>query len=203
MSWQESKPASSDPVSECPSLLTTNAIAFRTSMEKHSFWTDSSGASAGIPRLSSGSFGPGAARAFYDTASNLSISSPSKPYAGRLYIASDTSRWYGFTSDATIPLGSTRAIVYLTPTAVSNMRVLTQLGSATVSGSLTTIAFTTTYSGPAVVQVTSLSSSVASICQPSVVTSGTTNFSAIVRNVWAAGTVNTTVLWRSVGTVVL
>ena len=60
--FNENKPLATDLLNELPSLLTTNAIVFRQNVEKHSFWTDASGVSAGIPRLSDGSAGPGGAQ---------------------------------------------------------------------------------------------------------------------------------------------
>ena len=204
MTWRESKPASGDKLSELPSVLTAQAIAFRQGIEKHSFWTDSSGASAGIPRLSLNSFGPGAARAFYDLESNLSSDvSATKPLAGRLFVAADTRRFYGYTSNTTVSLGGTQAVVYQTPTLVSDARILVQTGSASVSGSATTIAFSIAYSQAPTLQVTPLSTSNQSMYTAAILASTTTNFTALVRNQWGGGTVATTLLWRSHGTVAL
>lgn len=204
MAWTEIKPAAGDPLSELPSILTGQAILFRQGIEKHSFWTDSSGASAGIPRQSGASAGPGAARAFYDVESNLSSNlSTTKPLAGRLFVSSDGSRLWGFTSNNTIPLGSARAVVYKTPGVLTDVRVLVQAGSSSGGASLTTVSFPTAYSVAPKMQLTSLASSVASIAIPSLVASGTTNFAYLLRNLWGAGTVNQPTLWRSHGTVAL
>jgi hypothetical protein len=204
--WTELKPASSDiPNDELPSVLTGQAIVLRTAIEKHSFWTDSSGVSAGIMRLSEGSYGPGAARAFFDVASNLSNTvHATKPLGGRFYITSDTSRFYSFTtSGVTTQLGSTRAIVYQTPALNTDERVLVQIGSAAGSGSVATVAFSTSYSVPPVMQLTPLiSASSLSISIAELTTSGTTNFSFRVKNVWGLGNA-CNVLWRSHGTVAL
>lgn len=204
MSWTETKPAASDPLNELVSILTSQAILFRQGIEKHSFWTDSSGVSAGIPRLSETSGGPGAARAFYDVESNLSSDvSATKPLAGRLFVSSDGSRLWGYSSGDTIPLGGVKAIVYKTPTAVTDSRVLVQLGSLSLGASVITTAFTTAYSRQPTLQFGYMPTSSDSEVIASVVSSSTTMFAAVARNVWGAGTIAQTVMWRSLGTVAL
>lgn len=203
MAWTETKPAAGDPLNELVSILTSQAILFRQGIEKHSFWTDSSGLSAGIPRQSGASAGPGAARAFYDVESNLSSAlSASKPLAGRLFVSSDGSRLWGYSSGDTIPLGGTKAIVWKT-TAVTDSRVLVQMGSLSLSGSVVTTAFATAYSRQPFVQFGYLPASSDSECLASVVSSSTTMFAAVARNVWGAGNTAQTVMWRSHGTVAL
>src|SRR5438270_159642 len=99
VTWRESKPITTDPLSEFPSVLTAQAIAFRQAIEKHSFWTDASGLSAGVPRLSDGSAGPGTARAFFAIASSASTAlGATKPLAGRLFVTSDTKQLVGYLS---------------------------------------------------------------------------------------------------------
>src|SRR2546425_1254032 len=89
--WRDDKPTASDiPNGDLASLLTTQKTAFHEAIGKHFYWTEASGASAGIPRLSDGSFGPGSARAFYGTASQVSGTNCD----ARLMVTSDTSRFY-------------------------------------------------------------------------------------------------------------
>jgi hypothetical protein len=202
--WTELKPASSDiPNDELPSVLTGQAIVLRTAIEKFSFWTDSSGVSAGIMRFSEGSYGPGAARAFFDVESNLSSTlSTTKPLAGRLFVASDTSRFWGYSSGDTIPLGSRRAIVYQSLAPGSDQKILVQIGSASGTGSVSTVAYTTAYAVAPALQLQPISGSNQGMCSTEVTSSGTTNFAFRVKNYW--GLVDAAdVLWRSHGTVAL
>lgn len=207
--WHEQKPVATDPLSEFPSVMTDQAIAFREAVEKYSFWTDASGASAGIPRLSDGSAGPGVARAFYGTASSLSTAlSASKPLAGRLFVTSDTHRLYGFPSSTstTVQLGAEQLVVYYGPSAttmVSNTRVLVQSSSASiVINSRNTIAFPTSYTGTPTVQLQAGSTVTTDLYQPVLLTSGTTNFALTLARL--IGSLNTaTIFWRSHGTVTL
>lgn len=215
MAWQDNKPSPSDiPNAELSSLISGNKLFFRQAIERHSFWTDSSGASIGVPRLSDGSFGPGAARAYFDVYSNLSTSDRStKALSGRLFLASDTSRLFGFSSEtATVLLGSKDIVVYQTgsqATIPTNMRVLVQIGSgsivATSSGtSLAAVTFPSAYSAAPHVQVTPMSASVhtvnlAFVALTSITASG---FSVALRS-HGATAYATTFWWRSHGSVAL
>ena len=210
MTWIETKPESTDPLFELPSVLTQNAIALRTGLEKFSFWTDSSGLSAGIPRLSAASFGPGAARAFYDVESSLSTAfSTTKPMAGRFYLASNVGRLYGFTGTATLQLGGANVIVWQPSAATiqSNTRVLCQTGSVnSVSGGAgrMPVTFPSQYSVAPTVQATVLSLGTTDLIDAtvtSITTSGCSiGFQALMTS---ASATSHTVLWRSIGTVAL
>jgi len=203
----ESKPIGTDLLTELPSLLTSNAIAFRQNVEKHSYWTDSSGVSAGDMRFSDGSFGPGAARAFFDVNSNVSSQiSATKPMSGRLYIASDTSRLYAYTSDRTLPVGGARAIVYRTSAATiqSNVRVLVQVGTQTnVTTSTQTITFPTAYSVAPNIQTTVFSNVTTDYAIAEIMGSRTTCFGLSVTTLFGTAVSAWTVMWRSHGTVAL
>jgi hypothetical protein len=212
MVWIESKPTNLDPLSEFPSVMTAQAIAFRTNIEKHSFWTDSSGASAGDMRLSDGSFGPGSARAFFDVESNVSSTlSATKPLAGRLYITSDTSRFYAYSSGNSALLGGNNIIVWQpsAATAAAGSRVLVQVGTlsgqtagAVIGLSGNTIAFPIAYSVTPSVQVQEFSGGTTDLFSSAVTKSTATNFVARVSRVWGSQS-TTTIVWRSIGTVVL
>ena len=207
MAYREDKPASGDLLSDFPSMLTANVIAFRQAVEKHSFWTDSSGASAGIPRLSNGSFGPGSARAFFDVASNASVTlAASKPLDGRLYIASDTKYLSGYTSSSqTILLGSPKAIVYFpsNATITAGSRVLVQIGLVSVSSQTQNVTFGTQYSVTPMVQVSPLASGAAEIVVPQVTSRTSSAFSVRVLSVFGGSTATRNAMWCSIGTVVL
>ena len=206
MPYRENKPASSDPLNEFPSDMTANLIALREGIEKHSFWTDSSGVSAGIPRLSDGSFGPGAARAFFDVASSASTTLAStKPLAGRLYITSDTSRLYGYASNATMLLGGKNAVVYFPSNATisAGARFLVQIGTTSVSSQTQNVAFSSQYSVAPLVQVSPIASSAAEIVIGQATSITTSNFSLRVLSVFGGSTGTRGVMWCSVGTVVL
>lgn len=210
--WNENKPEATDPLSELPSVFTTNAIRFRQAIEKHSYWTDSSGLSAGQTRFSDGSFGPGSFRAFYDVQSNLSSAlSTVKPLAGRLYLASDTKHLFGFgslstvTSYTTMALGSRNMVAYLgssQATIQSNVRVLIQYGSITTTVGSSTVTFGTAYTVTPVVQLQPMSSTTTlfAIAQANVVAAD--HFSLSLQTVYGSSA-NITVMWKSYGTAAL
>lgn len=207
MVYREDKPALSDPLSDFPSTLTANTIAFRQAIEKHSFWTESSGLSAGIPRLSDGSFGPGACRAFFDVESNLSVAlAATKPLAGRLYVASDTSRLYGYVSSAaTILLGGKNAIVHFpsNATITAGAYWLVQIGSVSASSQTVNIAFSSQYSVAPRVQVSSTATNENGLAIGQATSITTSNFSLRILDPFGNTTPVRTVMWLSMGTVVL
>jgi hypothetical protein len=214
MAWQEAKPSPSDiPNLDLASLITSNKLALRQGLEKHSFWTDASTNSIGIPRLSDGSFGPGACRAYFAPDSSMSTAdAASKALAGRLFITSDTSRLFGFVDSSSTPvlLGSTRAITYATgsqATIPSNTRVLMQLGTASIvatsSGtSIAAVTFPTAYDAAPRVTITPFGVSAFTVnlafhALTSITASG---FSVALRSLGATPYA-TSVVWRSHGTV--
>lgn len=216
--WNENKPAGTDiPNAGLASVLTTNKQAFREGIEKNLFWTDSSGLSAGQPRFSQTSTGPGAARAFYDVVSNASSQvSAQKALDGRLYIGSDTKRFFGYLSGLTVPLGSVDATVWTTTTTLvassastiqSDVRTLVQTGTDTATaaaggGSRLTVTYATAYAVAPFVQAVSLSTSTTNFNNCAVVASGTTNFAIVLTSIFG-GSSTMTILWRSHGTVSL
>lgn len=218
--WNENKPAGTDiPNAGLASILTSNKQAFREGAEKHLFWTESSGLSAGQPRFSSGSTGPGAARAFYDVASNLSSQvSATKALDGRLYIASDTKRFFGYAGSLSVPLGSVDATVWATSTwstvassaatIQSDVKVLCQSGvgnanTAAAGGSRVTTTYPTAYAVAPFVQAVSMSTNTTNFNNCAVVASGTTSFSVILTTIYGNTVSGATFLWRSHGTVAL
>ena len=210
--WRETKPTNSDPLNEYPSVMTTQAIAFRQAVEKHSYWTDSSGNSKGDMRLSDGSFGPGSARAFFDVESNCSSTvSTTKALSGRLYITSDTSKFLGYSSANTALLGGNSVVVWMpsAATIAAGSRVLVQTGSlsgdtggAVIGLGGNIIAFPTAYSAVPEVQVQEYSLGTTDIFTSAVTKSTTTNFVLRVSRVWGSKS-TTTVVWRAIGTVAL
>src|SRR5262245_10354805 len=199
--WNETRPRPTDiPNADLASLVTSNKQAFREGIEKHSDWTDSSAVSAGIPRLSFGSFGPGACRAFYDTESNSSSAvSATKPLSGRLYITSNTSRLLGYSSGNSVIMGSGNMIAWQVSSATipSNARVLVQTGSFSMaSTSRTTTAFPSAYSVTPVMQLTPLSSGTTNLISAALVSSSTTNFAVTLGYGFGIQS-PVTVLWRS------
>src|SRR5437867_3933422 len=129
--WNEAKPSGGDLLSDFPSEMTTQAVAFRQGIEQLVYWTQSSGVSAGVPAYGAVT-PPGGFRAFFAPESSLSTAlSTTKPLSGRLFVASDTSRLYGFTSTGTLALGGKNSIVFVGPalaTIPTNTRVLVQIG---------------------------------------------------------------------------
>lgn len=206
MPYRETKPEATDLLSELPSVLTGQAIAFRQAIERHSFWTDSSGLSAGLPRLSDGSAGPGSARAFFDVASSASTALATvKPLAGRLYITSDTSRFLIYSgSNTTVPLGGNLAIVYggdSLATIAAGTRFLAQSSNTSVVvNSRTTVPFPTTYNVAPRITVAPGSATTTDFFTAAVLGSTTTNVTLSAVRVY--GSSNTcTIWWRSTGTV--
>lgn len=218
MPWSNAKPNANDLLGEFPSVITTNRIALRQAMERHSFWTDSSTNSIGIPRLSDGSSGPGSFRAFYDVASNASApSTAAKPLSGRLYLTSDTSHLFALISFVGGPFGtsanlagSINAVVFQTgsqATIPQGNGVLTQMSAvsivATSSGtSLSSVTFATAYNAAPRVQVTPVSTDTTTLVFAAVTAINTSGFSVGLRSLNAA-TFATNLFWRSHGTVAL
>lgn len=207
MSWQENKPASTDLLSELVSLFLSQKTHFSAYVGKHFFWNDSSNVSAGIPRLSDGSPGPGSAHAFYGTASQVSHVSA----GGKLMLASDTSRFYGLHSGQSTFLGSPSAVVYggdSITTITGGTRWLVQSGA---TSSLVTagvglnfsITFPVAYAAVApLIELTPAASIVTQAVTSRI--SGTPTVSAFSVNVGvlvSGGTAG--FYWRSVGTVSL
>lgn len=216
MAWTDGAPSPSDsPDARLASLFTTQKIAFRTAIEKFSFWTDSSLASTGVPRLSDGSFGPGACRAFFAPASSFSTTlTGTKPVIGRFFVTSNTTRlytWvpaiaaYGFL-DAETPIlvGSKNAIVWQGASQVTmqtNARVVTQIGTTPITSSTTTqITFPVSYAATApVVQVQVFSSVTTAMAVAQVTSLLSTGFILSVGTVFGT-TADYTCTWRSHGT---
>ena len=206
--FNENKPIGTDLLSDLPSLLTNNAIAFRAAVEKHSYWTDASGVSAGDMRLSDGSSGPGSARAYFDVASNFTGSLATvKPLSGRLYIASDTSRLYTYDPQLSgVLIGGTRTIVYRVSTATipSNVRTLIQTGTQTAVGiSTQTITFPNAYGDIPNIQATVFTTALTDYAMPLIKGSTTTCFGLSIATLFGATASAYTVVWRSHGTTTL
>lgn len=144
MSWDEGVPRPTDRLQDLGTQVRSNKTALRTGVDKHFFWDDSSGLSAGIPRLSSGSLGPGSARAFYGTTSQVSAYRD-----GALMVTSGNSRLYGLTSVSSHLLGATNMIAFFSAdTITQSSRVLPQTGITNAGASaLTHITFPVAYGG--------------------------------------------------------
>lgn len=217
--WNENKPSGNDiPNAALASLLTSNKQAFREGIEKQLFWTQNSGLSAGLPVFSSVSTGPGATRAFYDVASNTSSAlTQTKALDGRLYITSDTKRFFGYLSSQTVPLGSVDATVWSTSSSLAaasmqtiqtDTKVLVQGGitacdTTATGGSVNTVAFTTAYSATPFVQAVSMSTNTTNFNVLTLISSSITNFSVRATTFFGNNASAVTVLWRSHGTVAL
>ena len=199
MTWPESKPVQGDLVSDLGSVLRSHKTEFRAGLEKHFYWTDNSNSSAGEPRLSDGSFGPGSARAFYGTASEVSAFRD-----GSLMVTSDTSRLFGLTSGASVLLGSSRAIVSdgSAIAAVPGSRRLIQSGLTFASLGDSGHSFPTAYSSvPPSMLIQRIVDGDAGFDlgrRVSIAQIGTSSFTLRVEN--AGGASAMTILWRSDGT---
>jgi len=203
VNWRDTKPTSGDLLSELPSVLTNQQTAFRQAIEKHSFWTDSSGLSAGIPRLSDGSFGPGAARAFYGTASQVSAINVN----AKLMITSDTSRFYVVGSGLSALIGGKNAVVSGTPDSLAIMagcRVLVQssyvTNVTTVSASVAT--YPIAYAVAPVIMLTAAGSVATHGWYPYIGNGSPLSMNCAISTTGLAGSA-CTVYWRSEGTVPL
>ena len=107
MVWRTRKPNEADRVKNLGKVIRDNKTALDTAMQKSMYWSDSE-VSAGMTHFS---ITTGSARAFYDTASRISISLISSSVTGRLYLTSDTSRLYMMSSVTSSLVGSRRMIV--------------------------------------------------------------------------------------------
>ena len=106
MSWDESRPESSDLVRDFGLVVRSHKTEFRAGVEQHFLWTESSGLSAGEPELdASGATARGTCRAFYGTQSQVSAFRD-----GCLMVTSDTTRLFAVTETNSVFLGSARAI---------------------------------------------------------------------------------------------
>lgn len=208
MSWREDKPASSDiPNGDLADLMKSQKTHFSAYFGKHFFWADSSYVSAGIPRLSDGSSGPGSAHVFYGTASQVSHAGA----GGKLMLTSDTSRFYGLHSAQSTFLGSKSAVVYSGNTSLATVAqgsmwlVQSSFTTANVGSGTGTnfkIVFPTAYAvAPPIIELTPIgSASTQCVCSRLSGTVLTSGFSANVE-VLTTGTAG--FYWRSVGTVSL
>lgn len=207
MSWREDKPTGSDiPNSDLADLFRSQKTHFSAYVGKHFFWNDSSNASAGIPRLSDGSPGPGSAHAFYGTASQVSHVSA----GGKLMLTSDTSRFYGLHSAQSTLLGSPSAIVYgggSVTTITPGTRWLVQSGSTfgtVVAARNFNLVFPIPYTATApFVETTPIASAATLVVTSGISTTAPTTASGASVTVVVRGG-NTSVAgfyWRSVGTV--
>jgi hypothetical protein len=219
MVWSDGFPSPSDsPDNRLASLLTTQKVAFRTAIEKHSFWTDSSLASAGIPRLSMNSFGPGSCRAYFAPASSLSThAAADKAITGRLFVTSDTSRlytWmipnasYGLLDDQyTVLVGGKNAIVWKpsTATITPNFRVMVQNGTSVCTvGSRNTIDLPLGYAATApAIQLQAMSTVTTDLVNIALIASTRTNFTVSALTVFGSTATSFSVMWRSHGTAAL
>ena len=195
MSWDETLPENDDQVKGIGGVLRDRKADFRAALERHFYWTDSSNASAGVPRLYTASADTGSARAFYAAESAVSAHRD-----GTLFVTSDTTRLVGLTSASSVLLGAGRA-VHLSATSASNHYVLVQHGHVIteISTSLLTdksysIAFPITYNGVPSVFLSEQSIGFGSVGISAVTQGGFTMVNE--RN----GFGNNGVRWRSVGT---
>lgn len=197
MSWPEDRPVGRDSVSDFGLVVRSHKTEFRSGLEKHFYWTDSSNASAGEPRLAISLTTPGSCRAFYDTESNVSAFRD-----GALFVASDTTRLYGLTSGSSFLLGSARAVRNPTTGPVESLRQLVQSDETTigVGDGTHSFAFPTVYSIAPALMVTAKypTANTDTRIGVSVVTAG--GFTAVVDR---SGSGNPAMWWRSSGTVAL
>jgi hypothetical protein len=197
--WDENKPAATDPLSEFPSVMTRQAIAFREGIEKHFHWTESSGASAGEPRFSSLTTMPGSARGFFGTQSQVSAARD-----GTVMVTSDTSRLFATPSASSVLLGTRSGIItYSSATIPSNTKWVVQSGSSSrcTDTTLYHISFSSAYSGTPFLEAMPLVLNSTSMCALAVQTVDSSGFSFFFTKY--GSTVSFTILWRSHGTMAL
>lgn len=216
--WNDKKPQGTDPLSEYPSMLTNQLTSIASAMEQHFYWTVNSGASAGIPALSSVT---GAARAYVGAESQVSGSTATTiPVAqrGRTMVTSDTTRWYGIlgnsssgsTGTGTVLLGSRAIVSQMTSsfaTIPSMTKWLVQGGfTSGLSCFLNThIAFPSAYSGIPTVMVTPTAASNNSVVMAFLTGLDKSGFTvSIAPSPEIIGSpLSTAVYWISTGTVAL
>jgi hypothetical protein len=209
MAWQEGRPKGTDiPNAELASLITSQKQTFDSYIGKHFYWTESSGLSAGIPRLSDGSAGPGSARVFYGTASQVSAV---PNMSGKLMVTSDTSRFYALQSTQSNLLGGVSAIAYsgagasaATVTQNTMYRVQSSLTTVNIgsAGTVLKITYPTAYNAVPLVELTPIGSNatwaVTSALSGAITAS---SFSVFLHHNCGGGTGICGFYWRSIGTV--
>ena len=148
MSWVDDKPERTDLVRDLGPLVRSQKTEFRAAIEKHFFWTESSGLSAGEPNHQIGSATTGSCRAFFGTESQVSTALSD----GQLMVTSDTTRLYALTSVSSVMIGSARAIHnQIISQNSGDQRVLVQSDLSTLGhgDGVFVISFPVEYSAPA------------------------------------------------------
>ena len=200
MTWPESKPVQGDLVSDIGSVIRSHRTELRAGLEKHFFWNDNSNSSAGQPRLSDGSFGPGSARAFYGPQSEVSAYRD-----GSLMVTSDTSRLFGLTSDASVLIGSAQAVISdgTGVAAVAGHAQMIQSGLTFASLGDSGHSFPSTYASPPktmlIQRIVDGDAGFDLGRRVAIAQIGTSTFTLRVEN--AGGASGMTILWRSDGSI--
>ena len=198
MSWIEDKPERSDLIRDFGPLVRSQKTEFRAAVEKHFFWTESSGLSAGEPNHQVASTATGSCRAFFGTASEVSASRD-----GQLMVTSDTTRLYALTSASSVMVGAAAAVTNPLTGSSGNLRVLVQsdeLSSNFANGTFN-ISFPVEYGAAPtqlVIQPRFNANNEMAYAVISDLTAGGFEFKQIM-NVGA----NALMMWRSVGTVAI
>ena len=218
MPWNDKKPQGTDPLSEYPSMLTNQLTSIASAMEQHFYWTVRSGASAGIPALSTIT---GSARAYFGTQSQVSSSTATtlvKAQAGRLMLTSDTTRLYMIQGNSSVTtgtgpvlLGSDHIVANYGASFVTvqtDTRWLEQCGvTSGVSCFVNThVAFPSQYSVTPIVQVTCSAQSSGSVAMAFLTGLDKSGFTVTVSpapTTITASPLSTAVYWISTGTVAL
>src|SRR6266581_2347986 len=172
--WNESIPSGTSKVGDFPPYAVSVWTAISNGLSRGGtfYWN----AGGGSSDASTGELAAGGSRPFYDVQSNSSA--PNSQMTGRLFFASDTSRLLAYESSATYMVGSANFVEHGTDGgkgAWYSYSSFTNLGS--ISSSLITFAFPTTYGAPPQIFYQSQN-------QPVFVStfnnSGTTNFSSLI-----------------------
>ena len=197
MSWVEDKPERSDLVRDFGPLVRSQKTEFRAAVERHFFWTESSGLSAGEPNHQVASTATGSCRAFFGTGSEVSASRD-----GQLMVTSDTTRLYALTSAGSVLLGAAAAVQLPLTGASGNLRVLVQSAQAATNYADGThnIAFPVEYAAAPthlVIQPKLANNNDGAYAAISDITAG--GFEFRVQNL----TASTELWWRSAGTVAI
>lgn len=191
INWDETKPAGTDSVAIGDDQIRSDKTALRTALAAEHVFSASGGANTGAHVL-------GSARPFYDVQSNASSTGSD----GRLFHASDTSRFFGVGSGGTSYIGGPTGLSAGSYPGTVPQRAIwvEEWGIGQTKSGTTTIGIPNSgYSGAAYIQLTTLNNSPK---QEMCWVTGVLAASFVVRSSGTdnAGTSSTTFFWRSVGT---
>ena len=193
--WNESAPADTDNAGQGDDEIRSLKTSIRNGLAAEHVWPSNTGSGFGVHAL-------GSARAFYDVESNVSSSGTD----GRLFVASDTSRFFHAGSGGTMLLGGQNAILGGgQPTGGQGFYWASEFGAVFSSTTTTTIVFNNSgFSGVPIVTMSIVTSAAVGgiVGQITSVTATQFTVQGFIVNT-GTNTSKFTIMYQSIGTRVL